>query len=1360
MADKRADYAGLYDQYFDFVGDESAEHWRAVHCPFHEDATPSAGYNTASGVFNCYKCGSFAPAQFLVKLLNIPITEAHEKIDDYRRDSGLVQRQETFTRRLLASPRFQELYKESQALVTPDIPIVRHYMEAKGLTWETLRYGHVGFLPGSVTSWSRDSLVFPYLHNGEAFGIRYRDAEGNKSGEPNCHFGLYGADELDDANNISLIAEGECTSWDTLLEMPDGTLVQAGDLIGRKFQVVSFDPQTLERRLCQAKAGFNGSRAIIRITTNSGRILKRTENHLLLMKDHQWKRCDTLQVGDYFISATTSPIEGWEEANENELKLIAYLIGDGSVGGGSRVIFAASQKYPQIIEEYKTIVQTLGGKVSGPYEKSPYNYPTSGVLEVVRRWGIYGHKFDTKRFPSQVWRLNNKQLALFLSRLYATDGCAGVSCGRLAIEFDAANEELCRDVQRALRRLGIRSRISRYRSKWPARDGSGPRFGVAWRCRIGAAQDALRFSELVGIFGKEKAVQLVVEQAKTRTHRLDSRRYSEGDIYGYERVVKVEHLEPERTVGIIVEGAHTYITPDACEHNTDRLRLWQALGGQYVVVGTPTAAFAKEWAREFEGIRTTILVPQDDEATEKMLDAYRRHMPQGIIQRLHWKRKQHGKDVTEWLRYHEDDELLDIIEALVEPTTRRILDWGEFVEASKEPRKWLIQGLLARRWVGMLAGAPKSYKTWMALNIIRCLLFNEELCGIPGLKPPPDNPIPHILILEEEGDIEGLFERIQMVLAGDPRLSHTFWGHHLGVRLDSDAWIQQLSEEIDHKKIDLLIIDPFHRTYSVDEDRASEMGLVWNRIAQLTTRFKHLSILILHHFNKCLDENSLVELASGSIVRAKDLSGTSFRIASFNPKTLERSISLAYAEPNGSQECVRLTLESGRTLVRTTNHPLLVPEEVRPHYKARLTHKSGWLWEGAGQLEVGDYILTTIGSTIEGFCPIDENKLKLLGYLIGDGCTTRPHRVSFANDNAKILEEMSQIVQALGGSLTRESRCNYNLKGPNIREIVNQYGLRGLNAFHKRIPERLWSTPNAQLALFLNRLYATDGCASGGYLIYCTVSKGLCDDVQRALWRLGIYSTCKKRATSYKQPDGTYFRGFVWECLVSRGAEVLKFINTIGIYGKEEAVEKTREIASSRRNRGRRGVEPNLPEGYTWERVRKVEKAGRIPTIAITVPGNDTFITPEACEHNSGSIEEGWNAFRGSGRSAAEVDLGIFMEARPKREGGGARVKFDGRFAPILTPDGKDIFKLDFQNGLMTYVEGSKSGAVSVKGSKPSETDVLIEEVLKRGGTWLVNEASRHFHVSITTIRNRVTKSEGSLGLENTPLGWRINHKD
>ena len=300
----------------------------------------------------------------------------------------------------------------------------------------------------------------------------------------------------------------------------------------------------------------------------------------------------------------------------------------------------------------------------------------------------------------------------------------------------------------------------------------------------------------------------------------------------------LDELPEETDVVVILEG------------ETDCMRTWEALGGKYFVTCSPGSQFRHEWKRELEGVSQVIIIPQADEAAEKFIKGARATIETLTVLNLPWRRKQFGNDVADWLRYHEDSELCEMIDAVAEASTRRVLSGFEFATIANKPRNWLIEGLLARRQVGLIGGPPKANKTWFALNIVRSLLSKEPLCGIPSLKPPADAPIPHILIIEEEGDIEGLHERVKWVLDDLPWKENTYWAHHLGVKLDTDVWITRLEKEIEANKIDLLIIDPFHRTYSVDEDRATEMGKVWDRIIQLTTRFKNLSILILHHFTK------------------------------------------------------------------------------------------------------------------------------------------------------------------------------------------------------------------------------------------------------------------------------------------------------------------------------------------------------------------------------------------------------------------------------------------------------------------------------------------------------------------------------
>jgi hypothetical protein len=290
-----------------------------------------------------------------------------------------------------------------------------------------------------------------------------------------------------------------------------------------------------------------------------------------------------------------------------------------------------------------------------------------------------------------------------------------------------------------------------------------------------------------------------------------------------------------------------------CEGESDRLRTHQVVkkcNFPAIVVSTATAAFKREWSREFEGYTRVVMLPHADEASIKMVRAAQEALGEKlVVQELPWRRKQVGNDVCDWMRYHEDEELVSILHSACGNVHRVIMCGDEFEQYANKPRRWLIEGLLARRQIVMIAGQPKCFKTWLALNFVRSLLLpDDSLLGIPELNSvAPDL---QVLFIEEEGDSEELFQRANKVLAGTNWRKQVHWAHHLGVRLDESAWGSRLDEYILKNNIDVLIVDPFRRLHSKDENSATEMADVWHSIHRLTDRFPHLSIIILHHFTK------------------------------------------------------------------------------------------------------------------------------------------------------------------------------------------------------------------------------------------------------------------------------------------------------------------------------------------------------------------------------------------------------------------------------------------------------------------------------------------------------------------------------
>ena len=306
---------------------------------------------------------------------------------------------------------------------------------------------------------------------------------------------------------------------------------------------------------------------------------------------------------------------------------------------------------------------------------------------------------------------------------------------------------------------------------------------------------------------------------------------------------------------------------DTCilmEGETDTLRLCQALDdllgphtpdneerNRYHVVGTPTALFKREWLREIADARTLLYIPQGDEAAQKMLKQVQQAREDTVILELPWRRYQHGNDLADWLRYHKDSHILDRLNQAIPSRRKKIFTGAEFESEANHPRKWLINNLVSRQQLMIIAGQPKGKKTWVMFNLVRTLLTSETFLGLPGMQVAEEVRPLNCLIIEEEGPIQELYERAEMVLGDIPDWKErTFWGHRIGLQFDNDSTMPLLKQAITQHSIDVLAVDPFSRTYSVDEDKSQEMAPVLARIQSLLTEFPHLTIVLIHHFTK------------------------------------------------------------------------------------------------------------------------------------------------------------------------------------------------------------------------------------------------------------------------------------------------------------------------------------------------------------------------------------------------------------------------------------------------------------------------------------------------------------------------------
>jgi replicative DNA helicase len=147
------------------------------------------------------------------------------------------------------------------------------------------------------------------------------------------------------------------------------------------------------------------------------------------------------------------------------------------------------------------------------------NRRSNPVIEMLRHHDVWGKTAHTKRFPRAIFRLPRHRLARFLNRLFATDGTAWVAkAGYSRIGYGTVSEQLARDVQHALTRFGIRTKLRRRQVKY-AYNGDVQR-RRAFEVEVMDAPSLLRFCDEIGILGKQDAVDRVRDRAARAQHQF------------------------------------------------------------------------------------------------------------------------------------------------------------------------------------------------------------------------------------------------------------------------------------------------------------------------------------------------------------------------------------------------------------------------------------------------------------------------------------------------------------------------------------------------------------------------------------------------------------------------------------------------------------------------------------------------------------------------------------------------------------------------------------------------------------------------------------------------------------------------
>jgi len=170
--------------------------------------------------------------------------------------------------------------------------------------------------------------------------------------------------------------------------------------------------------------------------------------------------------------------------------------------------------------------------------------------------------------------------------------------------------------------------------------------------------------------------------------------------------------------------------------------------------------------------------------------------------------------------------------------------------ASSAP--WLIDRLWTAQAVGIIGGTPKSYKTWLALEIAVAVASGSACLATYAI------PSPGPVLLDAAEDSESALRSRLESLARHHGLDLACLDIRVitadSLRLDRTADQERLEATLLLHRPVLLILDPLVRLHAIDENAAGEIAALLGYL-RLLQRKTGAAIALVHHAKKNISAN-------------------------------------------------------------------------------------------------------------------------------------------------------------------------------------------------------------------------------------------------------------------------------------------------------------------------------------------------------------------------------------------------------------------------------------------------------------------------------------------------------------------------
>ncbi|HMO56123.1 MAG TPA: replicative DNA helicase [Roseiflexaceae bacterium] len=492
-----------------------------------------------------------------------------------------------------------------------------------------------------------------------------------------------------------------------------------------------------------------------------------------------------------------------------------------------------------------------------------------------------------------------------------------------------------------------------------------------------------------------------------------------------------------------------------------------------------------------------------------------------------------------------------------------------------------ITGGLQRSDLIILAARPSVGKTSFAMSVAyNVALVSQATVGVFSLEMSRDQLVQRLISMDTGIDTHRLRigqlreEEMERVIGSMGRLASA------AIYIEDTPGLSVMEVRSKARRlqsqagIDLVVIDYLqlmqgrrsdNRVQEVSEISrglkalARELNVPVIALSQLSRavegRQSHVPMLSDLRESGCLTGETLVYLPDeGTYRRIDSLVDTSgFNVLALNTDTwkLEQRQAVRVFT-TGRKSVFRMTTRLGKKVRATANHKFLTIQG----------------WKRLDELAPGMRLALPRRLSGPVMSTMSVAELALLGHLIGDGCTLPRQPIHYTTNDITLAEIVVDLAGQMFGDkvlprINRERewyqvylsagyRLTHGVRNP-VAKWLDDLGVFGLRSHEKYVPEKVFSQPEASIALFLRHLWSTDGCIHLGSgkrtsiaIYYATSSARLAEQVQSLLLRLGITAAIKSVSQQHKGRDQ-------YHVIVSGKSDMEHFIAMIGGLGQLKA---------------------------------------------------------------------------------------------------------------------------------------------------------------------------------------------------------------